>query len=57
MSTNDAGSTSRKMTPEDARRIQRSADKNPHGKTATTGFKQRAQSAADTSRRNSRRGR
>ncbi|GIH51688.1 hypothetical protein SAMN05421833_12996 [Microbispora rosea] len=56
MSTNDAGSTRRKMTPEDARRIQRSADKNPHGNTATTGFKQRAQSAADTPSRRSRRG-
>lgn len=42
MSTNDAGSARRKMTSEGARRIQRSADKNPNGKTATTGFKQRA---------------
>jgi len=55
MSTNDTRATSRKMTPEDARRIQRSADKNPNGKTAITGFKQRAQSAADRSDEHSRR--
>ncbi|GLX11584.1 hypothetical protein [Microbispora sp. NBRC 16548] len=55
MSTNDGDSTSRRMTPEDARRIQRSADKNPHRKSATSGFKQRAQSAADKSKGNSKR--
>ncbi|GGO20073.1 hypothetical protein GCM10010116_40240 [Microbispora rosea subsp. aerata] len=56
MSTNDAGPARRKMTSEGARRIQRSADKNPNGKTATTGFKQRAQSAAERSKGTSKRG-
>ncbi|MCT9932266.1 hypothetical protein N5079_18865 [Planotetraspora sp. A-T 1434] len=57
MSTNDGGSTSRKMTPEAASRIQSSADKHPVGKTATTGFKQRAQSAVHKSKSQSKRGR
>lgn len=49
--TNDSGDSkkSRKLTPEDAQRIQSAADRNPNSKSAKTGFKSRAQSAADRS--------
>ncbi len=42
----------RPMTPEAARRIQSAADRKPNSKTAKTGFKQRAQRAADRNRKN-----
>ncbi|MGF1489083.1 MAG: hypothetical protein ACFBSE_18505 [Prochloraceae cyanobacterium] len=45
--SNSNNSSKNKMTKEAASRIQSAADKNPDSSTSKSGFKQRAQSAAN----------